>query len=126
MSKLELPSIKSQYSFHRTSLKNKAGEYVNLLEELSSEQKFEVTYVENEERGDDGEVQSLVQLSTMPVAVCYGTGSDKNKANQDAARNALNYLKMMTKNPNGGGNSTTPAANGSSSSSGGGGGGGGK
>ena len=87
------------FLFCRTSLRSKAGEYVNFLEELASEQKFEVTYVENEERGDDDEVQSLVQLSTMPVAVCYGTGTDKNSANQDAARNALGYLKMMTKNP---------------------------
>ena len=95
-------------------MKNKAGEYVRLLEDLSTEQKFEVTYVENEERADDGEVQSLVQLSTMPVAVCYGTGPDKTSANQDAARNALNYLKMMTKNPSSGGgggnNQETPAA----------------
>ena len=74
------------------------------MDELAAEQKFEVTYVENESDDlaavdDSGDVQALVQLSTMPVAVCYGTGSDKTSANQDAARNALGYLKMMTKNP---------------------------
>merc|ERR1712223_2235090 len=42
------------------------------------------------------------QLSTLPVAVCYGVGNDVDTANNDAARNALNYLKMMTKT-----NSTT-------------------
>ena len=39
-----------------------------------------------------------MQLSTLPVAVCYGVGDDITSANNDAARNALNYLKMMTKN----------------------------
>ncbi len=43
-----------------------------------------------------------VQLSTWPVAVCYGVGKDQAQANNDAARNALNYLKLMTKKSAGG------------------------
>ena len=31
------------------------------------------------------------------IKVCYGVGNDTKAANNDAARNALNYLKMMTK-----------------------------
>ena len=31
------------------------------------------------------------------IKVCYGVGNDIKSANNDAARNALNYLKMMTK-----------------------------
>jgi len=52
---------------------------------------------EVEEKNDDDQIQCLVQLSTLPVAVCYGVGIDTKTANNDAARNALNYLKMMTK-----------------------------
>ena len=71
--------------------------------------------MEVEEKNDDDQIQCLVQLSTLPVAVsrkaqnssqlthpwfpqvCYGVGNDIKSANNDAARNALNYLKMMTK-----------------------------
>ena len=68
-----------------------------MLADLAGEQKFEVTYVDTyEEPSDNDEEQCLVQLSTLPVAVCYGTGNDQTAANQEAARNALNYLKMMT------------------------------
>ena len=67
------------------------------MADLGQEQQFEVTYVDVDEKTDDGEVQCLVQLSTLPVAVCYGVGEDITSANNDAARNALNYLKMMTK-----------------------------
>ena len=68
-----------------------------MLADLGQEQQFEVTYVDVDEKTDSGEVQCLVQLSTLPVAVCYGVGNDVETANNDAARNALNYLKMMTK-----------------------------
>ena len=40
-----------------------------MLGELGKEQKFEVTYVEVEEKNDDDQIQCLVQLSTLPVAV---------------------------------------------------------
>ena len=50
-----------------------------------------------EERSASGDHQCLVQLSTLPVAVCYGTGQTQPAANNDAARHALNYLKLMTK-----------------------------
>ena len=35
----------------------------------------------------------------MPVAVCHGTGVDQAAANNVAARNALEYLKIMVKKP---------------------------
>jgi len=84
-------------ALHVTSLKVRTNDYVAMLGDLGKEQKFEVTYVEEEEKSDDDMVQCLVQLSTLPVAVCYGVGSDVKSANNDAARHALNYLKMMTK-----------------------------
>lgn len=85
------------FVLHRTPLKSHQADYKLLLEEVAQEQKFEVTYVEIEDRSDDGKIQCLVQLSTLPVAVCYGTGDSKDSSCQEAARNALNYLKMMTK-----------------------------
>lgn len=44
-----------------------------------------------------GKCQCLVQLSTLPVAVCYGTGVTSKDAQASAAQNALEYLKIMTK-----------------------------
>ena len=54
----------------RTSLRDPKLDCVRLLGELSTEQNFDVTYVDIEERNATGEVQCLVQISTMPVAVC--------------------------------------------------------
>lgn len=85
------------YALQSTSIKGKSSDFVKILVELGQEQQFEVTYVDVDERTDSDEVQCLVQLSTLPVAVCYGVGEDITSANNDAARNALNYLKMMTK-----------------------------
>jgi len=95
--KLQSSGGTSLAKLHMTSLKGKGIDYVVMLGELGKEQKFEVTYVEVEEKNDDDQIQCLVQLSTLPVAVCYGVGNDIKSANNDAARNALNYLKMMTK-----------------------------
>ena len=44
-----------------------------------------------------GQRQCLVQLSTMPVAVCHGVGPSTDEAHAQAAHNALQYLKIMTK-----------------------------
>ncbi|XP_023336906.1 RISC-loading complex subunit tarbp2 isoform X2 [Eurytemora carolleeae] len=82
---------------HVTSLSNRSVNYKTMLEDVSKEQKFEVTYVEVEEKNDDGEHQCLVQISTLPIAVCYAAGKDYDKAQNEAARITLNYLKMMTK-----------------------------
>jgi len=90
------------HALHSTSIKGNSSDFVKMLADLGQEQQFEVTYVDVDEKTDSGEVQCLVQLSTLPVAVCYGVGNDVETANNDAARNALNYLKMMTKT-----NSTT-------------------
>ena len=60
-------------SLHMTSLKGRTGDYVSMLGELGKEQKFEVTYVEVEEKCDDDSTQCLVQLSTLPVAVSIKT-----------------------------------------------------
>jgi len=71
--------------------------FVQFLQEIASEQQFEVTYVDIEERSMTGKSQCLVQLSTLPVAVCYGSGTSSKEAQASAAQNALEYLKIMTK-----------------------------
>ncbi|XP_012262952.1 RISC-loading complex subunit tarbp2-like isoform X6 [Athalia rosae] len=70
---------------------------VQFLQEIASEQVFEVTYVDIEEKSISGKCQCLVQLSTLPVAVCYGCGITSKDAQASAAQNALEYLKIMTK-----------------------------
>ena len=42
------------------------------LEEIGNEQHFEVTFVDIEEISKRGLYQCMVQLSTVPVAVCFG------------------------------------------------------
>jgi len=72
-------------------------EFIEFLEEIGKEQNFEVTYVDIEEKSKKDEYHCLVQLSTLPVAVCYGSGEEVEKAQKAAAKNALEYLKIMTK-----------------------------
>ncbi|TRY72107.1 hypothetical protein TCAL_01105 [Tigriopus californicus] len=78
------------------SLKPLKSGYVSQLEALAKEQKFGVTFVEIEDATDEGDTQCLVQLSSLPVAVALGLGPDKERAKEQAARNGLIYLKMMT------------------------------
>lgn len=71
--------------------------YVQFLQEIASEHQFEVTYVDIEEKTYDEHYQCLVQLSTLPVAVCHGSGCTLVDSQTNAAKNALEYLKIMTK-----------------------------
>ncbi|XP_073970152.1 protein Loquacious-like isoform X2 [Rhodnius prolixus] len=71
--------------------------FVQMLQEIACEQQFEVTYIDIEEKSLTGKFQCLVQLSTMPVAVCMGAGTTSKDAQNEAALNALQYLKIMTK-----------------------------
>ncbi|XP_012550852.2 loquacious isoform X3 [Bombyx mori] len=80
-----------------TPLNNKDFNFVQFLQEIASEQSFEVTYVDIEEKSMTGLCQCLVQLSTLPVAVCHGAGLTSKDAQSSAAQNALEYLKIMTK-----------------------------
>lgn len=83
--------------FQVTPLNKKDFNFVQFLQEIASEQTFEVTYVDIEEKSISGKWQCLVQLSTLPVAVCYGAGTSSKDAQAGAAQNALEYLKIMTK-----------------------------
>jgi len=81
-----------------TNLKDAELDSVSVLEDISNEQHFEVTFVDIEEISKRGLYQCMVQLSTVPVAVCCGQGDDADMAKQAAARDALDYLKLMTRN----------------------------
>uniref|UniRef100_A0A1L8DVH6 Putative staufen n=2 Tax=Nyssomyia neivai TaxID=330878 RepID=A0A1L8DVH6_9DIPT len=70
---------------------------IQLLQDIATEHQFDVTYVEVEEKTYSDSFQCLVQLSTLPVAVCQGSGKTRNDAKIASARNALEYLKIMTK-----------------------------
>ncbi|KAL1497771.1 hypothetical protein ABEB36_008673 [Hypothenemus hampei] len=113
----KIPKLNAQQSqkvsqFHK-ALKQSAGKKLNdlqsvnlhskdfnpvqYLQDISLEQNFEVTYVDIEEKSVVGRWQCLVQLSTLPVAVCFGVGKSLKEAQANAAHNALEYLKIMTK-----------------------------
>lgn len=79
------------------SLNTPSTNYCQMLQEIAEEQRFEVTYVDIPELSTAGLHQCLVQLSTMPVAVCHGIGQSKDEARALAAHNSLHYLKIMTK-----------------------------
>ncbi|XP_023298829.1 interferon-inducible double-stranded RNA-dependent protein kinase activator A homolog isoform X2 [Lucilia cuprina] len=81
----------------KTCLKDPKIDYVKLLGEIAHENQFEVTYVDIEEKTFTDKFQCLVQLSTLPVGVCHGSGTTPADAKKMAAQNALEYLKIMTK-----------------------------
>lgn len=83
--------------FQTSCLSEKDFDFVQFLQEIANEHQFEVTYVDIEEKTYNGRSQCLVQLSTLPVAVCQGSGATTEEAQNQAARNALEYLKIMTK-----------------------------
>lgn len=80
-----------------TCLNDKSVDFVQMLHDIAAEQRFEVTYVDIDEKTLSGRFQCLVQLSTLPVAVCHGSGTTAKEAQKAAARNSLEYLKIMTK-----------------------------
>ncbi|KAK7939270.1 hypothetical protein WMY93_002596 [Mugilogobius chulae] len=70
-------------------------DYIQMMLDLSKEQGFEVTYFDNDELTVNGQYQCLAELSTSPVTVCHGTGISCSNAHNDAAHNALQYIKIM-------------------------------
>ncbi|XP_073402329.1 RISC-loading complex subunit TARBP2 [Dendrobates tinctorius] len=93
------------------SLRNSAGEkilhlrshpltilssgFCTLLQDLSDEQSFQISYLDIDECSLSGLYQCLVELSTQPTTVCHGSAATREAARGNAARNALQYLKIM-------------------------------
>merc|ERR1719347_53373 len=78
------------------NLKEK-GDYMSMLLELGKQEKVVVTCV-SEKLGDM--TMCLIQLNTVPVAVSFGIGDDSINIQNDAARDMLTYLKMLTVDTN--------------------------
>ncbi|XP_035243986.1 RISC-loading complex subunit tarbp2 isoform X2 [Anguilla anguilla] len=72
-----------------------SSNFCSLLSELSEEQRFDVSYLDLEERSLSGLCQCLVELSTQPITVCHGFAPNLDGARASAAHNALQYLKIM-------------------------------
>ncbi|XP_062574436.1 RISC-loading complex subunit tarbp2-like [Saccostrea cucullata] len=89
--------IKNNNKIKNSKLTAPASNYCQMLQEISEVQRFEVSYMDIADISSKGQRQCLVQLSTMPVAVCHGTGLTVDEAHAHAAHNALQYLKLMTK-----------------------------
>ncbi|CAI9556821.1 unnamed protein product [Staurois parvus] len=70
-------------------------DYVKMLTEVAEEQDIRVSYLDIEELSVNGQFQCLAELSTSPVTVCHGTGLSCGNAHNDAAHNALQYLRIM-------------------------------
>lgn len=83
----ELAKLRSAY------LKDQTQDYMRMLVELGKEQKFVVACVQ--EKHDDL-IMCLVQLNTVPVAVSCAIGTELKTVEKNAARDMLNYLKMLT------------------------------
>ncbi|XP_054150739.1 RISC-loading complex subunit TARBP2 isoform X1 [Melozone crissalis] len=93
------------------SLRNSAGEKLGqlrsrgggaapggacaLLQELSEEQSFAISYLDIDALSLSGLHQCLVELSTQPTTVCHGSAPSRDGARAQAARNALQYLRIM-------------------------------
>ncbi|PKK18573.1 TAR (HIV-1) RNA binding protein 2 [Columba livia] len=65
------------------------------LQELSEEQSFAISYLDIDALSLSGLHQCLVELSTQPATVCHGSGASRDGARSQAARNALQYLRIM-------------------------------
>lgn len=90
-------SSKQLKTLQERPLNAPATNYCQMLQEIAEAQRFEVLYTDIPELSAYGMHQCLVQLSTMPVAVCHGTGPTVDEAHAHAAHHALQYLKLMTK-----------------------------
>ncbi|NXF86131.1 TRBP2 protein, partial [Psilopogon haemacephalus] len=66
-----------------------------LLQELSEEQSFAISYLDIDALSLSGLYQCLVELSTQPATVCHGSAPSRDGARCQAARNALQYLRIM-------------------------------
>ncbi|KAL8580802.1 hypothetical protein ACOMHN_017306 [Nucella lapillus] len=74
-----------------------ASNFCQMLQEIAEVRRFEVTCYDVSENTITSQFQTLIKLSTNPVAVCHGSGSSMDDSRANAAHNALQYLRIMTK-----------------------------
>merc|ERR1712133_61701 len=74
-------------------------EPVSFLAKFAQDRSFQVSYSEFRDDGI-GQFGCLAQLSAGPqvqMGVCYGAGKDQARAREQAARSALSYLRIVSK-----------------------------
>lgn len=74
-----------------------ASNYCQMLQEIAEVRRFEVSCFDISERSTSGQFQCLIKLTTNPIAVCHGSGASMDDSRANAAHNALQYLRIMTK-----------------------------
>ncbi|XP_076471284.1 RISC-loading complex subunit tarbp2-like [Babylonia areolata] len=74
-----------------------ASNFCQMLQEIAEVRRFEVTCYDISENTVTGQFQTLIKLTTNPVAVCHGSGSSMEDSRANAAHNALQYLRIMSK-----------------------------
>ncbi|XP_076460888.1 RISC-loading complex subunit tarbp2-like [Babylonia areolata] len=74
-----------------------AAHYCQMLQDIADTQRFEVALFEVQERTTLGHIQTILKLTTSPVTVCHGCGTTTEDSRASAAHNALQYLRILTK-----------------------------
>lgn len=72
-----------------------SAEPIMQLHEYSIKHGFTTEFLDIVERSTCGLFQCLLRLNTMPVSVVHGQGATTQDSHIEAARNALQYLKIM-------------------------------
>lgn len=70
-------------------------EPLQLLNEYAQKHLFKIEFLDIVERSTCGLFQCLLRLHTLPVSVVHGQGATVQDSHVEAARNALQYLKIM-------------------------------
>ena len=68
------------------------------LHNIAQTKNFEVVYKDIECVTTNAKKQCLLELLTKPVCVVHGSGQSYEEAHSDAARNAMQYLSLLTNN----------------------------
>lgn len=72
-------------------------DYISILDDIAEEQSFNTNYYDIESLSHTGKHQCILHLATVPVSVCFGAGFSIKEAQNNAAKEALKYLKLLTK-----------------------------
>jgi len=72
-----------------------SSNFCQMLQDIADARRFEIACFDLTERSTNGQFQTLIKLTTNPVAVCHGAGSNMEDSRANAAHNALQYLRIM-------------------------------
>lgn len=70
--------------------------YIATLTNVALDQDFDINFIPIKERGFSGKYYCLVQLGSVPLAVCFGSAATPEEAKEESAHNALLFLKVLT------------------------------